>query len=147
MELGSILLGLAMVILAVAYVTRPLSSRAETALARGHLSTLDIQRDRVLEALQELELDHAMGKVLELDYLHQRQALALRGARVLRQIDELQESSPTGGALEDQLEVAIARLRVKPGRVTGVCHNCGSRVLPDDRYCSSCGAEQEESGD
>ena len=147
MELGSILLGLAMVILAVAYVTRPLSSRAETVRARGHLSTLDVQRDRVLEALQELELDHAMGKVLEQDYLEQRHVLASRGAGVLRQIDELRESSPEGGALEDQLEEAVSRLRVKPGRVTGVCHNCGSRVLPDDRYCSSCGAEQEESGD
>lgn len=147
MELGSILFALAMAVFVVAYVMRPLTGRAESIEVSGGLSSLHAERDHVVDAIQELDLDHTMGKVLEQDYHYQREGLAMQGARVLRLIDELQAPSSAEDQLESEIEAAVARLRGKPEGETRACHQCGSRVFPGDRFCSICGAAQKDMGD
>ena len=145
-ELGSVLFGLAMAVLVAAYVLRPVAARGQGSQAGGQTSSLQAEREHLLDALQELDLDHYMGKVLDKDYLPQRQALTQQGAQVLRRIDELRESSGSQDGLEARLEAAVQELRTVGRAEARFCHQCGSGVLPADRFCSRCGAAQQEPG-
>jgi len=49
---------------------------------------LEGEHQRLLDALQELDFDHAAGKLNEEDYAAQRLGLLQAGAAVLRQLDE-----------------------------------------------------------
>jgi len=146
MDLGSVLFGLAMVVLVAAYVLRPIAAGAQGSQAGGQFSSLQAEREHLLDALQELDLDHYMGKVLDKDYRPQRQALTLQGVRVLRRIDELQESPGPQDSLEAKLEAAIKEQRSLARSETRYCHQCGSSILPADRFCPRCGAVQREPG-
>ncbi len=136
-----------MAVLVAAYVLRPVASGGPGPQGVGQLSALQAERERLLDALQELDLDHFMGKVLERDYRPQRQALTLQGAQVLRRIDELQGAAGGQAGLEAEIEAAVAKLRAVPQASLQYCHHCGSRVLPSDRFCSNCGAAHAEPGD
>ncbi len=147
MDLGSVLFGLAMAVLVAAYVLRPVASGGQASQAGGQISALQAEQEHLLDALQELDLDHYMGKVLDKDYRPQREALTLQGVQVLRRIDELRESSGPQDSLEEKLEAAVKNSRTVARSEARYCHQCGSRVLPADQFCSSCGAAQLEPGD
>jgi membrane protease subunit (stomatin/prohibitin family) len=146
MDLGSVLFGLAMVVLVAAYVLRPIAAGPRGSQAGGQFSSLQAEREHLLDALQELDLDHYMGKVLDKDYRPQRQALTLQGVQVLRRIDELQGSPGPQDSLEAKLEAAVKEQRSLARSGTRYCHQCGSSTLPADRFCPRCGAVQQEPG-
>jgi hypothetical protein len=107
-----------MILLVAAYVLQPLagSGRGGYRDSNRELSALQAERDRVLDSIQEIDMDHSMGKVSEEDYQRQRQALALNGAEILRKIDKLQlspDAKPGGKSPEMELEAAVAELRGK----------------------------------
>jgi hypothetical protein len=136
-----------------AYIARPLLREREVEVSekRQELSVLEAERDRILSALQELELDSTMGKIPPDDYQASRQEWMVRGARVLRQIDEITLSAPLHMAerrsdreMEMELESAVARLRGEQGEaVGGFCGQCGEPLVAGDRFCSHCGAPVE----
>lgn len=142
MEAGSIFFALAMVILVGTYLAGPLSgpSRPRGGSANGELSSLFAERERLLDAILELDADHGLGKIAGESYQQQRQALALRGAGVLRRLDELQGSTD----LEADLEAAITELRQQQ---SGFCPQCGQGVYASDRFCGNCGADLKERED
>ena len=111
MDIGSIFLILAILIPVVVYIARPLLERKSSVVTieEHDYSALLAERDRVLNALQELEFDHTLGKIPESQYPVQRSNLMRYGAEVLRQIDEYEgisaESIPPE---DDRLEAAIA---------------------------------------
>ena len=154
MEIGAILFSLAMILLVAAYVLQPLSTSERSAYhdTSRELSALQAERDRVLDSIQEIDMDHSMGKVSEEDYQHQRGSLALEGAGILRFIDELQsDGAPDESAME--LEAAVAQLRRKRsvsgsqrngGEANPECPTCGQSIYHGDRFCSNCGATLEE---
>jgi hypothetical protein len=144
-DLGSVLFGLAMAVLVAAYVLRPVAAGRQASQAGGQISSLQAEQEHLLDALQELDLDHYMGKVLDKDYRPQREALTLQGVQVLRRIDELQGTSGPQDSLEAKLEAAVESLRTVARSEARFCHQCGSRVLPADQFCSRCGAAQQES--
>ncbi len=143
--------------------------RSRRLLAGDHdTSSLLAERDRVLDALQELDFDHMLGKVPAEDYPAQRAALLQKGAAILRQLDGLAapsgtgmgEGRPAGEAIEQAL--AVRRAETAPGdspdlsddalesliaarrahrrdRCSGFCPRCGKPVLASDRFCPSCG--------
>ena len=90
MDLGSIFLLLALLILTALYIGRPLYERSATVVrpVEHEHSALLSERDRILDALSELDFDHDLGKIPEGDYPLQRRQLVQRGAEVLRQLDE-----------------------------------------------------------
>ena len=153
-----------MAVFVAAYVLQPLagSARGGYSSPGRRLSALQAERDRVLDSIQEIDMDHAMGKVPEEDYRRQRQALVLEGAEILRKIDELQlppeaeRHAKILTAREMELEAAIAQLRgksleaapqVRAGqsdRESGSCPECGQVIFSGDRYCANCGAALEE---
>jgi hypothetical protein len=116
MDIGSIFLILALLILVGLFIARPIfESRAVPVASledqEDHLlSGLLAERDRILTALQELDFDHALGKIPAQDYPAQRAGLLQRGANILRQIDELSAQSPDGD-FEARIEQAVAARR------------------------------------
>jgi len=159
MDIGSLFLLLALILAVVAFVANPLRVRRGAYGLRQEdheLSELLAERERVLEALEELDLDNDMGKVPDELYGIQRDALLKRGADVLRILDE----RLPGGALrrarmeqaqKDPLEAMIASRRAavqgdqqasaasQAEGKTKFCPNCGSAWQAGDLFCSSCG--------
>jgi rubrerythrin len=170
MELTAIFFSLAILIVVGVYLYAPfMERRARQVTQEEHeLSALMAERDRVINALQELDFDFKLGKIPEDDYPEQRATLLQKGADILRKIDSF--TSPQGrGArddgqdaearlekaiaarradaslakaeiAEDELEVMIAaRRKIRKKKTAGFCPKCGKPVTVTDRFCPSCG--------
>lgn len=127
MELiGSLFLILALALIVALFVARPFISgkSVQTVEAQtleqehDHLrSSLLAERDRILNALQELDFDFSLGKVPEEDYPFQRSALLKSGSDVLRRLDQLQTDAERiqpldlPGSAEERIEAAVASRR------------------------------------
>lgn len=78
------------------------------------LSSLLAERERVINALKELDFDNQVGKIPADVYPEQRKSLLAHGAGILRRIDELQgepaREIETAGA-EERIEAAISTQR------------------------------------
>jgi hypothetical protein len=139
MDIGSIFLILALLLLVGVFVSRPFFSKQETIsqveLAAGdhEISALLAERDRLLNALAELDFDNALGKIPAEDYPVQRQVLVAQGVQVLRRLDELQPATGEALLVEDRIEAAIAarRLETAPAVVRSGGNGNGA-ATPDD---------------
>ena len=115
MDVGSIFLLLALLILVVFFVAQPFFNRRSVAPrpvngSQQQIALLKMERARVIQALQELDFDNSLGKIPEEDYPVQRNALMQEGAEVLQKLDALlPQSSARAG--EDRLEAALAARR------------------------------------
>lgn len=149
MDINSILFILALLILVGLFVAQPLAARQSVVVSpmEQEISTLLAERDRILDALTELDFDHSMGKVPEENYPAQRANLVEQGAQVLRQLDEHRQEnghvrSEVGEVRgqSDELEILIAnRRKSKIELPASFCHNCGKPVNPEDQFCAHCG--------
>ncbi|MEW5938947.1 MAG: zinc ribbon domain-containing protein [Chloroflexota bacterium] len=167
MELGSLLLVLATLIAVGLYLAQPyLNSRPRRIAAEAHeISALLAERDRVVNALQELDFDHNLDKIPAEEYPAQRTALLQKGAEILKRLDEMTASEMEEPA-EDRVEQAVAARRAdlaaraeqkplddddlesliasrrsarKKEKSGGFCPRCGKPVLASDRFCPNCG--------
>lgn len=149
MELGSVFLVLAVLVIAGIYLYAPFIERThELDINDNHeISALKAERDRVINALQELDFDFKLGKIPAEDYPEQRNQLLQKGADVLRQLDEIQfnstlspEEKLESKIKDDELEAMLAtRRKEKQSKSAGFCPQCGKPVLTIDRFCPSCG--------
>ncbi len=82
----------------------------------------------MINALQELDFDYALGKVPEEEYPAQRAILVQQGVEVLRRLDELQGVS---GAQEVdmRLEAAIAARRADTHRMQAALAGNGASAM------------------
>jgi hypothetical protein len=115
MALSSILLILALLVLVALFLARPFlqeSPAKETELVE-YFSLL-AERERIIEALLELDFDQQLGKVPEEIYAAQRENLLHEGGNILQKLDHENslEESPDEG-MEDELEAMIAAHRAK----------------------------------
>lgn len=116
MDIGSIFLVLALLVLVGLFISRPLVERKEVKITSEDVkeehehSTLLAERDRTLDSLEELDFDYAVGKIPEEDYPAQRNLLIQRGAYILQELDKYEEVSPEEQA-EERLESAIVARR------------------------------------
>jgi len=145
MDLGSVFLGLGLALVVAAILARPLLPGGTTQAVGqdSRLSTLQAERDRILTRLQELDMDAAMGKVLQDDYGRERRLLIQQGAGVLRDIDSydpLQEGALLDEELDAKIEAAIAGVRGERGTAAGFCPACGKSVQIGDQFCTHCGS-------
>ena len=165
MELGSLFLILAVLVVVGVYLYAPLAARARR-LSTGDthdISALQAERDRVINALQELDFDFKLGKIPAEDYPEQRAELLKKGADILRQLDELAPAAASGRNAETRIEKAAAakradssqkeaafddddienmiavRRRAQKSKSAGFCPKCGKPVLVTDKFCPSCG--------
>ncbi len=156
MDIGSIFLILALAILVVLFISRPFwerNSRHQPGQAdrEDHdLSALQVERDRTIDAIYELDFDHTLGKVPEEDYPGQRARLLQYGADVLRKLDTFtcEEESRLEAAQQvtsvarhdEEIETIIAaRRRQRSEKSAGFCNKCGNPLQKSDRFCSKCG--------
>ncbi len=127
MDIGSIFLILALLILVALFISRPffegstVSADALTNQEEHDYSSLLAERDRILNALQELDFDHVLGKIPDEDYPSQRALLLQKGTEVLKKLDEIQSPGTTDGRddLDVRIEEAIARRRADVAWVGG----------------------------
>ncbi len=165
MTIGSILLGLALLVGVGLFVTRPLFVRDPHRRRRmNEYQALQAQKEAVLVEIRALDFDYETGKVAEEEYQLQREAYVTEAAELLMQIDALNESyletepaaAPERKArpADDEIEAAIARRRAKvaaasskpkkaspDGRLAdgGFCPQCGQPADAGDRFCAHCG--------
>lgn len=118
MALGSLLLLLALLMLVALFVVQPLlKAHDETELPDAALSHWTAERERALDALAELDADHAMGKVPADLYVGQRADLLAAGALALEQIEKLAKPVRRHkSAQADDLEDLIAAHKAKRKR-------------------------------
>jgi len=165
MDIGSIFLILAVLILVAFFISKPFLQGNASNMSDEEVeySTLLAERDRIINALQELDFDYSLGKIPEGVYPSQRTSMIEKGAHILKKIDEYQGESEIGnidsrleaaidskradGAeigdntiSDDKLEEMIANhLRHRQGKTNGFCSHCGTPRQQSDRFCSKCG--------
>ncbi len=166
MDIGSIFLILALLILVLLYISRPLLERSTTSgnPPQQDISTLLAERDQVVGSIQELDDDYNLGKIPSESYPTQRLILLQNGADILRQIDDHQLASNTMTAA-DRLEAAIVARRLTLDTNQSPAKKNGHAVppVPDDAleqriasrrrsmqgkaggFCPKCGRPVQES--
>ena len=88
MDLASILLFLALLVLVALFVARPLVSGVEEPVLPQQTSRSEAEYERVLDAILELDADWGMGKVPKEIYRSQRQQLVAKGTAALKKIEK-----------------------------------------------------------
>jgi ribosomal protein S27AE len=171
MDLAAIFFLAALLILVSLYLAAPFLSRSRRNQKQEEheISALMAERDRVINALQELDFDFNLGKIPAEDYPLQRAELLKKGAEILRKLDALTASpskatATTEGDAEARLEQAVAarradaaieqraeisdddlealiaaRRKQRVERSAGFCPRCGKAITVADRFCPSCG--------
>ncbi len=169
MDLGAIFLLLAVCIFVGLFVALPFLERRRTTIVSAEekeLSSLLAERDRLITALQELDFDHALGKIPSEDYPAMRSGLLQRASDVLRRLDAHQPEGAVTGDAESRVEAVIAARRAdaavqkaerhevsddeledlvasrrsaRKEKSGGFCPSCGKPVLRTDRFCPHCG--------
>ena len=165
MQIAALLLTIGVIVLVGLYLYAPfLQRQARRITEEEHeLSALLAERDRTINALQELDFDFKLGKIPEGEYPEQRAALLQKGADILRRIDSFSPKADSTQDAESRLEKAIAarradvvprqteltdddiesliaaRKKSRTEKSAGFCPNCGKPILASDRFCPSCG--------
>ncbi len=148
MVLSSILILLGIFILAGVIIIRPflveLDTRGES--GPGKNDSLLAERERLLSAIEDLDLEYDLKKISSREHTRNRDILLSQAAEVLMQLDKLKKASPAGKFIssapggEDDLEDMIeARRRELKRDNFSYCSHCGQAVKPDDQFCGQCG--------
>ncbi|PJF47162.1 MAG: hypothetical protein D6709_01710 [Chloroflexi bacterium] len=144
LSLGTLLLGLALLIIVALVVALPLFDRKTPAIELpSRREALAQERRAVISAIRELDFDYHTGKISAEDYKRLREARVARGAQILRELAELADEHGATD-VEAEIEAQVARLRkvaTSDGRAPAraVCPSCSRVVGADDKFCSQCG--------
>lgn len=132
---GSLLLGIALLLVVGLVVIRPLMSPSADEATFAHAAdpvtrrqALEAQKDALLEQIRDLDFDRETGKVPEDRYQQRRTQLTTEAADIFRQLDVLAPAAnggrPTGDRAVDheiidevdvdEIEAAVSRLRKRP---------------------------------
>ena len=148
MTIGTVLLGLALLLLLGLYLARPFLKRE---IISDHPATkreqLLNEKEAILTQIQKLDFDTDTGKIPAEVSQAQREEMVGEAAKILKALDEL-ESHPS--AIDAEIEAAVARIRkgdtavIKPVPVASngkgaYCSQCGSPTDAGDNFCTNCG--------
>lgn len=161
MGIGSLLFGLALLLVVATLIVLPLLDRKRPVVAPASPRlALEAERREIIRAIRDLDMDHRSGKMAEQDYRQLRADQVQRGAEVLRRLDALEHE---GAFVQEderdrQIEAAVSAARrafrlpadgangASLGAATAVdgaepeaCPSCGRAARPDDRFCPQCG--------
>jgi rubrerythrin len=170
MDTGSLLLVIALIILVVFIISRPFYSRdaadrmdtvGSGSPSENALSEMMGEKERLLNALRDIDADHDLEKVPDDAYTRQRALLLQAAARNLRAIDEMEQNSgenpeddqqrvqiddlPARVGEQDEIEDMIAdRRRKRNEKSAGFCPRCGKPLQKSDHFCPACGARVKD---
>ena len=132
MGIGTILIGIALLIVIVLLIAIPLMEpRSPAVEPLSPRQVLETERDATIRTIRELDLDYRTKKLNEDDYKSLREAQVLRGAQILRELDALVEHDDIDAEIEAQV------LALKDA--SALCPKCASPIDADDQFCAHCG--------
>ncbi len=155
MSIGSILLGLSLLILVGLVLAQPFLAKEEREpRPRSRKQQLLAQKEAVLEEIRALDFDSDTGKIPQEVYEPQRTELKAVATEILKSLDELGTEAPEDDVAA-QIEAAINRVRgqrqpsgeisvaetavpAKNGQAK-FCTECGAKVDANDKFCAACG--------
>ncbi len=122
------------------FIAAPLSDQV-FARRRSGLSAGSEQREHeyalALQALRELEFDHAMGKLDASDYHTLRERLEKRALAAMGGWDKTPQPRP----IAPTVQMARSQSNVPARTVTMCfCPQCGTRIGRAHNFCANCGA-------
>jgi hypothetical protein len=138
------------------WLLRPILSGAsrDRRVTRGpsELDTL-LRRKAILYAnMKDLEFEHRMGKLSDADYNRLYEDDRAEAARILREIDTLEDRDDPDAIIEREIAARQAgrpaapgggalgaRPEAEPSQPRAFCSACGANVAAADRFCSRCG--------
>jgi hypothetical protein len=112
---------------------RPLAPQAP-----ARLRELDRDKQAVLKAIREIELDYQMRKIAEVDYKEMLQRYRTRAMRIIRELDAGDNFRPL---IEEELKTRLAAMAAAPAVKTAACPACGTGNDSDALFCKKCGAK------
>jgi hypothetical protein len=141
MAIGSILLGLALLIVVGLFLARPLiTAKPQSKAYFARRQQLEEDKEAHLNQIRALDFDHETGKVPTEVYEQQRAQLLSETAAILKALDELPAAN---GDVNSQIEAAVAERRhqqaISKNGQTGYCTQCGQPIDAGDKFCSRCG--------
>lgn len=158
MTIGSILFGIALLVVLALFLARPfLLAPVRHTSRRSGKEELLAEKEALLAEIRAIDFDYDTGKLPPDVYDPQRQRLVQRAAAVMQALDayQTQPDEQAAGLTDDidaRIESAIARLRAKekeaapaPVKVReehhkgGYCPQCGQPTDVDDKFCTACG--------
>lgn len=168
LTLGSILLGIALLLVVLFYLSRPFIYPEDEDVRhdREEVDALLVRKANLLRQIRELDDDMEAAKVAPELHNHTRPQLVRQAALVMQQLDEHgyveapAPASTVAADVDDQIEAAVRKLRtpqeidaaieaaVKQARTqepvpangtARFCPQCGRRVDADERFCAGCG--------
>jgi cytochrome c-type biogenesis protein CcmH/NrfG len=126
-------------VVAAVFILRPLlrgrGASVSLAAPREPLTVAQPASSIASEELAELELDRAMGRVSEEDFVKWRGEIEAVVA-----VEEGDSLPPIDATQTDATARAEALVRKWSEAPRPTCPNCGLRPEPEARYCSNCGA-------
>jgi hypothetical protein len=138
---------IAVVIAAGFYTLRPLFTEPEgnldiDFLAETELDRLLDQKNTIYRNLQDLELEHKMGKLSAEDFQRLGAGYKAEAASVLQRLDQLNASENLDETIERDVAARKAKLfgaGPKHAKESPRCPSCGAEVIPGKKYCADCG--------
>lgn len=130
MNPGAILVGIAILVIAVPYVMHPLVNERKKQPDKSTPLKKDGeggQRD-ALAAIRDLDFDFQTGKVTREDYETLRAQLVLEAAKYLQVKQQ-----------EDEKIETMIRARLQTVKPLVKCEKCGGEIRLQDRFCPTCG--------
>lgn len=96
--------------------------------ADDRIENLISARENAIDAIRDLEFDHATGKLSDADYKQMRARYDLRAAEVLQKMDAITLGAKKSGGSGKAAAAA-----------SGTCPRCKTKLQKDDRFCPTCG--------
>jgi hypothetical protein len=111
--------------------------------AAGRMRELEREKQLVLKAIKEVELDYQMRKIAEPDY---KDMVERYRARALRLISELEAGDNFRPLIERELRDRLAAAEAAPTKDqtkadAAACPSCGAANDDDAQFCKKCGGK------
>ncbi|MFQ5419451.1 MAG: zinc ribbon domain-containing protein [Anaerolineae bacterium] len=160
MTIGSILVGLALLVIIGLVLARPFLTPLPNRQPSQRTQLL-LQKEKLLDEIGALDFDFETDKLPEEVYQPQRERLLQQAEAVLKELDELKLKRrvplPRNGTavrrdIDAEIEAAIKRQRQQPAVAAAssvrptkgpakakFCPECGSPTDESDKFCVNCG--------
>lgn len=113
--------------------------RVEGPQAPARMRELERDKQAVLKAIREIELDYQMRKIAEPDYKEMLQRYRTRAMRIIRELDA---GDNYRVLIEEELKTRLAAMAAAPAvaAAPAACRICTTTNDADALFCKKCGA-------
>jgi hypothetical protein len=164
MEIGTLILLLALLLIIVMFIVRPFfdipyhAVRSMEPVKTNHneqvtQSILLAKQKQIITRIEEIENDFLQGKIPDILYKPAREELVREGAEIIRQLEQIYTSNNVDELNQDyqideqqgeHIEGLISEHRKnRLEKMIGFCPKCGKPAQISDEFCSRCGYKLE----